>query len=122
MRAIAGTIVSAGAAVVYTILSLMFLFIDPLVLLEAASTLLEGIAMFILTIAFLPFIIFLKILAIVVLVLVITGAILVAARVIKAGGILVIVGSAVGGLLAWYWFFIPVAVGLTGGILAVNDK
>jgi hypothetical protein len=81
MRAIAGTLVSAGAAVVYVILSLMFMLIDPLVLLEAATTLMEGFVLFILSIAFLPFIMFLKIFAIVVFALVITGAILIRKKV-----------------------------------------
>jgi hypothetical protein len=122
MRAIAGTIVSAGAAVLYSIVSLMFVFMDPLVLLYAAGGVIEGFVLFILTIAFLPFIMFFKVIAIVVFALVITGAILIGLGKTKPGGIIMIVGSAVGGLVSWLWYFIPLAVGITGGILALNER
>ncbi len=119
MRAIAGCIVSTGAAVLYAIVCLMFIFIDPLVLLEAAGTLMEGLILLLVTIAFLPFVIFLKVLAIVVLALVVTGTILIGVGKRKPGGIIMIVGSAVGFLCAMIWWFIPLAVGVTGGILAL---
>ncbi|MEX2680013.1 MAG: hypothetical protein Q6373_000295 [Candidatus Sigynarchaeota archaeon] len=122
MKAIAGTIVSIGAAVLYSILCMMFALVDPLIFLEAAGTLVEGLVMFLLTIAFLPILIFLKVLAIVVFGLVITGAILTAVGKTKPGGIIMIVGSAVGCFFALFWYFIPLAVGITGGILTLVNK
>lgn len=122
MRAIAGLILSIAAAVLYTIVGIWFATLDPTALLEQIDNFILAIALLPLILLFTYFWIVLVVIGVIVFCLEITGAILIGLGKIKPGGIIVIVASAVGFFVSWIWYFIPLAVGIVGGILALNEK
>jgi hypothetical protein len=122
MRAIASSIVSTVAAVLYTLVVIQFATLDLTALISEADNFFEAFIFLILTAAFLPFYAVFMVIGIIIVGLVISGTILIALGKRKPGGIIMIVASAVGFLVCWIWYFIPLAVGITGGILALNEK
>jgi hypothetical protein len=122
MRAIAGSIVSTVAAVLYALVVIQFASLDLTAFVSQADNLFEAFILIILTAAFLPFYAIFMVIGIIVVGLVISGAILCWLGKTKPGGIIMIVASAVGLLVCWIWYFIPLAVGIVGGILTLNEK
>ncbi|MBN2152393.1 MAG: hypothetical protein JW839_13155 [Candidatus Lokiarchaeota archaeon] len=122
MRAIAGSIVSTVAAVLYVIVVIQFALIEPSVLEADPDNFFEALIWLLMAIAFMPLHWVFIVVGIVVCGLIISGTILVGLGKTKPGGILVIVGSGVGCIASMLWYFIPLAVGITGGILALNEK
>ncbi len=122
MRAIAGLIVSTVAAVLYGIVCFQFATLDLTVFLAAADNLIEALVLLLVTIMFVPFYWFFVVIGIIVVCLVVTGTVLTGVGKTKAGGIITLVASVVGFLVCWIWYFIPLAVGVVGGILALKEK
>ncbi len=122
MRAIAGSIVSTVAAVLYTLVVIQFSTLDLTVLLSEATNIFEAFIFLILTAPLVAFYAVFIVIGIIIVALVICGTILIALGKTKPGGIIMIVASAVGFLVCWLWYFIPLAVGIVGGILTLNEK
>jgi hypothetical protein len=80
------------------------------------------VEMLLVIIFLLPFILFLLIVNIVAIVMVAIAAILIGVGKTKPGGILLIVFSCIAFLAASVLFYIPMGIGIIGGILALNEK
>jgi hypothetical protein len=122
MRAIAGSIVSTVAAVLFALVVIQFSTLDLTVLLSEATNFFQALIFLILTAPLVAFYAVFLVIGIIVVCVVICGTILIAVGKTKPGGIIMIVASAVGFLICWLWYFIPLAVGIVGGILALNEK
>ena len=122
MKAPAGTVVSLASTVLYGIVSLAFVFMDPFFLMQGEGGLGEFLARLVLNIAFLPFIVLFKVIAVVIVASMVLGVVLIATGRTVPGGILVLAFSGFGFLLSMFMYFIPLVLGVAGGILALNEK
>lgn len=122
MKAIAGTVCSAAATVLYSIICILFLVHGPFLFSLSPSTLGEFIVTLLLNIAFLPFVVFFQVLSVIVACVLALATVLVATGKTVAGGILMILFSLLGFVFALIWWFVPLVLGIAGGILAFNRK
>lgn len=117
MKSIPGFILSLISAVIYAYCLIVFIVKGP-TLAISGSGLAEAVgALFLVLLT--PFILILVMMSIVACILTILGTILTGVGKTKAGGILVIVGSAIGFFFAITVYLIPLIVGIVGGILAI---
>jgi hypothetical protein len=119
MKSIAGFILSAVAAVLYVII-LFILVHGGFNLTTGTNSLLGALAgALVLLVILLPLLIILVIVSLAGIVLVVIGTILTGAGKTRAGGIITIVGSAIGFLLSFMFYFVPLGLGIAGGIVAI---
>jgi hypothetical protein len=110
-----GFVLSCIAAVIYAI-TYISLVADPTVEIPI------NFMTVILLMAFAPFIVAFAVIGIIVIIGLAIGVILIAAGKSKAGGIVVIVFSGIGVFMAAFCYFIPLGLGIAGGIVAIVGK
>lgn len=114
-RAVIGPILSIAATVMYGI-TYFTLVINP------EMSIPVNFFTLILFIAFAPMIMFFMVIGIIVVIMLIVGAVMNAFGKTKAGGIITIVFSCVGIFFAAFSYFIPLGLGIAGGILCILKK
>jgi hypothetical protein len=117
MKSIPGFILSLISAGLYAYVLITIFMRGPLQFIS--ESLVGAFVGVLLSIVLLPIIIILFIMGIVACVLTIVGSALTGASKTKAGGVLVIVGAAIGILFAWTMYMIPLFVGIAGGIVTL---